>query len=143
MRKISISLLVILLICGNWTGLYADGPPEKSKKTNKKYYEIVYLDKNTVQLISHIHLIPPGSQLRHENVKFKDIGTLPIKADLKKDALASITFFEKKLKEELGNHKPLKLNEALFNVYQDFMGNYTTDMIYMTYCLDKKLPSGK
>ena len=109
---------------------YGDKPPPENKK---KFYEIEFLNQNTVKLTSHIHLIPPGSQLLHENVRLKDIGALPIKADLKKDAMTSIIFFEKKLKEEIQKNKRLEFEKALFNVYIDFMGKYTTDMIYMIY----------
>ncbi|MDP2644885.1 MAG: hypothetical protein Q8P24_08085 [Desulfobacterales bacterium] len=136
-------LMLSFMLWGNYSLLDAEGPPEKSQKNRKKYYEVVYLDKKRVKLISHIHLIPPGSRLTHENIKFEDIGTLPVKADLKKDAWASIAFFEKKLKEEVGPRRQLSLQEALFNVYQDFMGNYTTDMIYMTYNFTEPLQTGK
>ena len=135
MKKKFACVFVVSLILGNFSTLYGNEPTAKARK---KLYEIVFLDKDTVKLTSHIHLIPPGSQLAHENVKFKDIGALPIKADLNKDAMASITFFEKKLKEEIGKNKSLEFNKALFNIYRDFMGNYTTDMIHMTYNVQKK-----
>ena len=128
-KKLWIWVLMFFVLCGVSTA-YGDKLPAESKK---KFYEIEYLNKNGVKLTSHIHLIPPGSQLLHENVRFKDIGALPIKADLKKDALTSIIFFEKKLKQEIQKNRRLEFEQALFNVYMDFMGNHTTDMIYMTY----------
>jgi hypothetical protein len=128
-----ISLLMLFVLLGVLPS-YCDQLMAENKK---KFYEIEFLDKNYIKLTSHIHLIPPGSQLLHENVRLKDIGDLPIKADLKadlkKDAMLSIDFFEKKLKEEVGKSSHLKFEKALFNVYMDFMGNHTTDMIYMTY----------
>jgi len=120
---------MFFVLCGISTA-YGDKSPTESKK---KFYEIEFLNKNIVKLTSHIHLIPPGSQLLHENVSFKDIGALPIKADLKKDAMTSIIFFEKKLKEEIEKNRHLEFEKALFNVYMDFMGKHTTDMIYMIY----------
>lgn len=124
-----IFLLMFFVLCSVSTA-YGE---ESRTENKKKFYGIEFLDKNNVKLTSHIHLIPPGSKLLHENVRLKDIGDLPIKADLKKDAMLSIVFFEKKLKEEVGKNKSLEFEEALFNVYMDFMGKRTTDMIYMIY----------
>lgn len=124
-----ISLLMLFVLLGVLPS-YCDQLMAENKK---KFYEIEFLDNNDIKLTSHIHLIPPGSQLLHENVRLKDIGDLPNKADLKKDAMLSIVFFEKKLIEEVGKNSHLKFEKALFNVYMDFMGNHTTDMIYMIY----------
>jgi hypothetical protein len=128
---------IFLLMSFVLLGVFPSYWDQLMAESKKKFYEIEFLDKNSIKLTSHIHLIPPGSQLLHENVRLKDIGDLPIKADinadLKKDAMLSIVFFEKKLKEEVGKNSQLEFEKALFNVYMDFMGNHTTDMIYMTY----------
>jgi hypothetical protein len=128
---------IFLLMLFVLLGVFLSNCNKVMAESKKKFYEIEFLDKNNIKLTSHIHLIPPGSQLLHENVRLKDIGDLPIKADLKadlkKDAMLSIVFFEKKLKEEVGKNSHLKFEKALFNVYMDFMGKHTTDMIYMIY----------
>lgn len=130
-----ICLLIFFVLC-SVSAAYGGKSPAESER---KFYEIEFLNKDSVKLTSHIHLIPPGSQLLHENVRFKDIGSLPIKDDLEKDAMASVTFFEKKLKEEIGKNRRLEFEKALFNVYRDFMGKHTTDMIYMIYKIRGKI----
>jgi len=126
-------MLIAFLIMGTASMTYGNGPSGDRKKSTKRIYEIVSLTDNRVKLITQIHLVPPGSRLLHENVEFKDIGTLPVKENLEKKARVDIDFFEKKLREEMGKDKDLKFETALFNIYLDFMGKYTTDLIYMIY----------
>ncbi len=132
-KKQCICLIIILLLGAVSIG---HGKESSAKKSNG-LYEIESLPDNRIKLIPHIHLVPPGSQLLHANVEFKDIGTLPVKEDLEKKAKVDIDFFEKKLKEEIGMDKKLEFQTALFNIYKDFIGKYTTDLIYMIYRIGK------
>ena len=141
-------LFILLVIMGTASSIYgnrssgksptASGKsPTSSEKSPKKLYELVNLTDTSVKLIPNIHLVPPGSQLVNENVTFKDIGALPDKEDLEKKARVDINFFEKKLKEDIGKDKGIEFEKAIFNIYKDFVGNYTTDLIFMIYKISK------
>ena len=130
-----VAFFVLCMVVGTISGAHGNGSKGKGPqdKSKKKLYRIVLLSSDSVKLISDIHLIPPGSKLLHKKITFKDIGALPDKDILIKKARVDIDFFEKKLRGEVGKEKQIEFDMALFNIYKDFMGNYTTDLVHMVY----------
>ena len=114
----------------------------KAKTNGEKGLIELKRENGNIILISRFHLIPPGSTKIREKVPYKKIGKLNIKADkdLVKDAKVSIDFFEKKLKEKLSEEErqQIELKEAYFDIYRDFVGKYTTDMVYAVYEVKKQ-----
>ena len=103
-----------------------------SNSLSSSLYKLEKISEDTLKVIVNIHLIPPASRLIHKEIKFKEIESLPSGKEIKEKALVDVKFFKSQIKKDMDIKREIKLEDALFNIYQDMHGIYT-DPIYIIY----------